>query len=137
MTTLYDRIGRTYCATRREDVRIAESIGKALGDARSVVNVGAGTGAYEPVDREVLAVEPSRMMASQRLAGSAPVIRAAAESLPLRDESFDAALAVNTVHHWTDLRAGLRELRRVVRNRVVIFVRDTRKGASFWLTDDY
>jgi SAM-dependent methyltransferase len=134
---LYDRIGRTYCATRREDPRITALVGQALGDARSVINVGAGTGAYEPADREVLAVEPSRTMVAQRLARSARVIRAFAERLPFRDKSFDAALAVNTIHHWTDLRAGLRELRRVARNRVLIFVRDTRKGASFWLTDDY
>jgi SAM-dependent methyltransferase len=137
MTALYDRIGRSYGATRREDPRIAAKIRAALGDARSVVNVGAGAGAYEPTDREVLAIEPSKTMIAQRPPGSAPVIRASAEDLPLRDESFDAALAVNTVQHWTDLRAGLRELRRIARRRIVIFLRHPESGASFWLTEDY
>ena len=115
MSTLYDRIGGSYCTTRRQDPRIAALIEDALGDARSAINVGAGTGSYEPTDREVLAVEPSRTMITQRPRRSAPVIRASAEKLPLRDKSFDAALAVNTVQHWTDLRAGLRELRRIAR----------------------
>jgi SAM-dependent methyltransferase len=108
MSTLYDRIGGSYCATRRQDSRIAALINDALGDARSVVNVGAGTGAYEPTDREVLAVEPSETMIAQRPRRSAPVVRASAEKLPFRDGSFDAVLAVNTVHHWNGLRAGLR-----------------------------
>jgi SAM-dependent methyltransferase len=137
MTVLYDRIGGTYGATRRPDPRIASAIDDALGDARSVVNVGAGTGAYEPTDREVLAVEPSATMIAQRPRTAAPVIRASAEDLPLADKSFDAALAVNTVHHWTDVRAGVRELRRVARKRIVIFLRDGRRGAPFWLVKDY
>lgn len=137
MSRLYDRIGGSYRATRRPDPRIAALINDALGDARSVVNVGAGTGAYEPTDREVLAVEPSETMIAQRPRRSAPVIQAGAEELPLADDSFDAALAVNTVHHWTDLRAGLRELRRVARKRIVVFLRDGRSGAPFWLVDDY
>jgi SAM-dependent methyltransferase len=99
--------------------------------------VGAGAGAYEPTDREVLAIEPSETMIAQRPPGSAPVIQAAAEGLPLGDDSFDAALAVNTVQHWTDLRAGLRELRRVARKRIVIFLRDPRRGVPFWLAEDY
>jgi SAM-dependent methyltransferase len=134
---LYDRIGASYRTTRRPDPRIAALIGDALGDARSVVNVGAGTGAYEPVDREVLAVEPSETMIAQRPPGAAPVIQASAEELPLPDGSFDAALAVNTVHHWTDLESGLRELRRITRKRIVIFLRDARSGAPFWLVEDY
>lgn len=137
MGTLYDRIGVGYCATRREDPRIAALIGDALGDARSVVNVGAGTGAYEPTDREVLAVEPSETMIAQRPPQSAPAIRASAEALPLPDASFDAALAVNTLQHWNDVAAGLRELRRVARRRIVIFLRDARSGVRFWLTEDY
>jgi SAM-dependent methyltransferase len=137
MSALYDRIGSSYLGTRREDPRLAALIIGALGDARSVVNVGAGTGAYEPTDREVLAIEPSRAMIEQRPRGSAPVIQARAEKLPLRHRSFDAALAVNTVHHWTDLRAGLRELRRIVRKRIVILLRDARAGTPFWLTEDY
>jgi SAM-dependent methyltransferase len=137
MRRLYDRIGGSYRATRRPDPRIAALINDALGDARSVVNVGAGAGAYEPVDREVLAVEPSETMIMQRPRGSARVIQAGAEQLPLPDDSFDAALAVNTVQHWTDLRAGLCELRRIARKRIVIFLRDGRSGAPFWLVEDY
>ncbi|MDQ3401299.1 MAG: class I SAM-dependent methyltransferase [Chloroflexota bacterium] len=137
MSRLYDRIGRSYRVTRRPDPRIAAAIDAALGDVRSVVNVGAGVGAYEPAAREVLAVEPSATMIEQRPQGSAPVIQASAEELPLADDSFDAALAVNTVHHWTDLRAGLAEIRRVACERIVIFLRDPRSGAPFWLVDDY
>lgn len=137
MTNLYDRIGGSYRVTRRPDPRIAGLINEALGDARSLVNVGAGTGAYEPTDREVLAVEPSETMIAQRPSQAAPVIKASAEELPLADDSFDAALAVNTVQHWTDLRGGLHELRRVARKRVVIFLRDPRKGTPFWLVEDY
>ena len=133
MSRVYERIGVTYRATRETEPRIAAAILDALGDARSVVNVGAGTGSYEPSDREVLAVEPSAGMIAQRPRGSAPAIHASAEALPLDDDSFDAALAVNTVHHWTDVRAGLRELRRVARKRVVIFLRDPRRGVPFWL----
>jgi SAM-dependent methyltransferase len=134
---LYDRIGRTYRETRRPDPRIAALIDEGLGDARSVVNVGAGAGAYEPADRDVLAVEPSATMIAQRPPGAAPAIQASAEDLPLADDSFDAALAVNTVHHWSDLRAGLRELRRVARKRVVIFLRNPQAGVPFWLVEDY
>jgi SAM-dependent methyltransferase len=131
----YDRIGTTYAATRRSDPRIAAAIHAALGDAQSVVNVGSGIGGYEPVDREVLAVEPSATMIAQRPPSAAPAIQASAEELPLDDNSFDAALAVNTVHHWTDLEAGLRELRRVARARIVIVLRDPRAGRRFWLMD--
>ena len=137
MTTLYDRIGGTYSASRAEEPRIAALIRDGLGSARSVVNVGAGTGAYEPTDREVLAVEPSATMIAQRRPGAARVFQASAEKLPFDDRSVDAALAVNTVHHWTDLRAGLRELRRIARLRVVIFLRNPNAGAPFWLTDHY
>jgi SAM-dependent methyltransferase len=137
MSTRYDEIGKSYCATRRPDPRIATAILRALGDARSVANIGAGAGSYEPADRDVLAVEPSETMIAQRLPGSAPAVRARAENLPLRNGSFDAALAVNTVHHWADLRAGLRELRRIARERIVIFLRNARSGTPFWLTEDY
>jgi SAM-dependent methyltransferase len=136
-TALYDRIGTTYSATRATEPRIAGAIRAALGDARSVVNVGAGAGAYEPTDLDVLAVEPSAAMIAQRPPGSAPAVRARAESLPLADTSFDAALAVNTVHHWDDLAAGLRELRRVARKRIVIFRRDGQKGTPLWLVERY
>jgi SAM-dependent methyltransferase len=137
MSTLYDRIGVGYCATRTAEPRIEAVINDALGDARSVVNVGAGTGTYEPTDREVLAVEPSETMIAQRPPRSAPVVQGSAEKLPLGDGSFDAALAVNTVQHWADLRAGIRELRRVARKRIVIFLRHAAAGTPFWLTEDY
>jgi SAM-dependent methyltransferase len=135
MSRVYDRIGTTYAATRRPDPRLAAAIVAALGDAGSVVNVGAGAGSYEPADREVLAVEPSATMIAQRPPSAAPAIQAAAEELPLGDGSFDAALAVNTIHHWTHLAAGLREVRRVARRRVVIFLRDPPAGERFWLLD--
>jgi SAM-dependent methyltransferase len=135
VTALYDRIGTHYASTRTPDVRIARLIREALGDAHSVLNVGAGAGSYEPSDLEVLAVEPSAAMIAQRPAGAAPVLQASAEKLPLPDKSYDAALAVNTVHHWRDLRAGLGELRRVARKRIVIFMRDGARGESFWLAD--
>ena len=133
--TLYDRIGTHYSATRATDPRIATRIREALGDARSVVNVGAGAGAYEPEDLEVLAVEPSAEMIAQRPPRAAPVLQASAEALPLPDKSYDAALAVDTVHHWSDVRAGLHELRRVARRRIVIFMRDGSRGEPFWLED--
>jgi len=131
LSALYDRIGATYQATRRPDPRIAAHILAALGDARSVLNVGAGTGSYEPTDREVLAVEPSATMIAQRPPGAPPVVQATAEELPLPDKSYDAALAVNTIHHWQDITQALAEIRRVVRRRIVVFmnVRDE----SFWL----
>lgn len=136
---LYDVIGSAYPATRRTEPRIAARIWDALGDARTVLNVGAGTGSYEPHDREVTAVEPSAVMRAQRPAGAAPCVAAAAESLPFEDQSFDAAMAVSTVHHWRDPVAGLRELRRVAR-RVVVFTydaEDTGWAQRFWLTRDY
>ena len=134
MVPLYDRIGRDYSARRKPDPRIAEAILRALGDAGTVVNVGAGAGAYEPTDRQVVAVEPSMTMIAQRGAGSAPVIRASATALPFRDDSFDAALAVLTVHHWPDRQLGLSELRRVARSRIVVLTWD-RSSPGFWLTD--
>src|ERR671939_104597 len=121
---LYDNIGAGYSVTRRTEPRIAAQVWAALGDAQTVLNVGAGTGSYEPADREVTAVEPSAVMRAQRPAGAAPCIAATAESLPFEDKSFDAAMAVSTVHHWPDPIAGLRELQRVAR-RVVVFTCDT------------
>jgi SAM-dependent methyltransferase len=133
---LYDTIGAGYTVTRGTEPRIAAQIWAALGDARTVLNVGAGAGSYEPSDRDVLAVEPSVVMRAQRPAGSAPCVAAAAESLPFDDQSFDAAMAVCTVHHWQDPIAGLREMRRVAR-RVVVFLLDTSDPSQFWLTRDY
>ena len=136
---LYDTIGATYTATRRTEPRIAARVWAALGDARTVLNVGAGTGSYEPPGRDVTAVEPSALMRAQRPAGAAPCVAAAAESLPLGDQSFDAAMAIATVHHWKDPIAGLHEMRRVAR-RVVVFTHDTSDAGwrrRFWLTRDY
>src|SRR5262249_45562792 len=134
---LYDRIGRGYTTTRRPDPRIAAAIGAALGDARTVVNVGAGAGAYEPSDRGIVATEPSTAMIRQRPAGAAPCVRAIAEQLPFRDGWFDASLAVLTIHHWTDQAAGLAELRRVARRRVVLLTWDPEARDAFWLTTEY
>jgi SAM-dependent methyltransferase len=131
----YERIGRTYAATRRTDPRIAARIWHALGDARSVVNVGAGTGSYEPPHLEVLAVEPSAVMAAQRPPEAAPVVLARAEELPLADDSFDAAMAIITIHHWTDAAAGIAEMRRVARDRIVVLTFDTRVTDRAWLRD--
>jgi SAM-dependent methyltransferase len=134
---LYDRIGVSYSQTRREEPRIAARIHHALGDARSVVNVGAGAGAYEPRDREVIAVEPSSVMIAQRPPGAARAIQARAEALPLRDDSVDAAMAVLSDHHWEDRRRGLREMRRVARGRVVLFTYEPAMADSFWFVRDY
>jgi SAM-dependent methyltransferase len=136
---LYDAIGGAYTATRRTEPRIAAQMWDALGDARTVLNVGAGTGSYEPAGRDVTAVEPSAVMRAQRPAGAAPCVAAAAESLPFEDQSFDAAMAFSTVHHWQDPIAGLREMRRVAR-RVVVFTFDASEFGwrrRFWLTRDY
>ena len=136
---LYDVIGSAYPATRRTEPRIAAKVWDALGDARTVLNVGAGTGSYEPADREVTAVEPSAVMRAQRPAGAAPCVAAAAEHLPFEDQSFDAAMAFSTIHHWQDPIAGLREMRRVAR-RVVVFTHDASDTGwrhRFWLSRDY
>jgi SAM-dependent methyltransferase len=131
--SLYDAIGRTYAASRREDPRIALAIRTALGDAASIVNVGAGAGSYEPSDRRVVAVEPSATMLAQRPATAAPAIQASAEELPFPDAEFDAAMAVLTIHHWADRRRGLAEMRRVARDRIVLFVRDPDACRWWWL----
>ncbi len=133
----YDRIGIGYSAIRQPDPRIAARIEAALGDARTVLNVGAGTGSYEPDDRQVTAVEPSAEMIAQRPPGSAPVAQASAEALPFDDESFDAAMAIISVHHWADHRAGLAEMARVARQRVVILTFDPAPLSELWLVRDY
>jgi SAM-dependent methyltransferase len=136
---LYDTIGATYTVTRRTEPRIAAQVWAALGDARTVLNVGAGTGSYEPADRDVTAVEPSAVMRAQRPAGAARCVAATAESLPFEDQSFDAAMAFATVHHWRDPIAGVHEMRRVAR-RVVVCTCDTTDRSwrrRFWLTRDY
>lgn len=133
MAALYDDIGVNYAALRRPDPRIAAVIEAALGEARTVLNVGAGTGSYEPADRTVTAVEPSAEMIRKRPPGAAPAVRATADALPFPDESFDAAMAVLTLHHWPDRAAGLREMRRVTRGRIVLLTFDP--AARPWLTD--
>lgn len=136
---LYDHIGRDYAWYRKPDVRIASAIRAALGDVQSVLNVGAGAGSYEPRDCNVVAVEPSLAMIRQRAPGAAPVVQGSAESLPFADASFDATLAILTLHHWKDRAAGLRELQRVARQRVVLFVFDPEFVGfhQFWLIRDY
>ena len=129
---LYDTIGAAYTVTRRTEPRIAEQVWAALGDAQTVLNVGAGTGSYEPPGRDVTAVEPSAVMRAQRPAGAAPCVDAVAESLPFEDQSFDAAMAFATIDHWQDPIAGLREMRRVAR-RVVAFTYDASDPDLFWL----
>ena len=137
MSHLYDRIGQGYAAVRREDPRLAAAIHAALGDARTVVNVGAGAGSYEPRDRDVIAVEPSPVMLAQRPVGAAPAVQATAESLPFADGAFDAAMAVLSDHHWPDRAAGLRELKRVASRRAVVLQCDLEPMMDFWLVRDY
>lgn len=136
MTQLYDEIGIGYRSYRRPDPRLADAILRALGDAETVVNVGAGTGSYEPTDRPVVAVEPSQAMILQRPQDGAPVVQASAVNLPFRDAAFAAALAILTVHHWPDRRQGLRELARVAARRLVIVTWDP-AYRGFWLVEDY
>jgi len=137
---VYDTIGRGYARQRRPDPRIAARLIAALGGARSVLNVGAGTGSYEPphdsTDRRVVAVEPSAVMLAQRPPSAAPAVRARAEALPFPDRSFDAAMAVLTLHHWTDRALGLAECARVARERVVLLTWDPATD-GFWLVQDY
>ena len=133
----YDEsLGGGYAQRRRPDPRIAVRIRRALGDARRIVNVGAGAGSYEPEDLDVVAVEPSAVMRAQRPPAAAPCVDAQAEDLPFDDLAFDAALAVLTVHHWGDWRAGCAELRRVARRRVVL-TWDPAVAESFWLVAEY
>ncbi|HSU16116.1 class I SAM-dependent methyltransferase [Longimicrobium sp.] len=132
----YDAIGTTYVRHRRPDPRIAAAVAEALGDAASVVNVGAGAGAYEPDDRPVAAAEPSAVMLAQRARGAAPAVQARAEALPFADSSAGAVMAVLTIHHWADAARGLAECARVARDRVVLLTFDP-ESAGFWLVQDY
>jgi SAM-dependent methyltransferase len=133
---IYDTIGATYTSTRRPDPRIAAQIHAALGDAETVIDVGAGAGSYEP-PQTVLAIEPSAVMIAQRPAGAAPALQAAAESIPLGDDAADAVMALLTVHHWTDLEAGIAEMRRIARRRVVVLTWDQSVTREFWLLSEY
>jgi SAM-dependent methyltransferase len=131
---MYDRIGRSYRQARQPDPRIEARVNAALGGASTVVNIGAGTGNYEPGNRRLVAVEPSLTMIAQRAQHAAQVVQAAAERLPFSDKTFDAAMALHTVHHWRDPRAGLLEMRRVA-DSAVVFCGSV--AHTFWLTSDY
>jgi SAM-dependent methyltransferase len=134
----YDEIGCDYATTRREDPWLRDRVMSALGDSGTIVNVGAGTGSYEPGDRYVIAIEPSDVMAAQRPAELVPAIRGSAAPLMLRDNSVDAAMAILTIHHWDDqLESGVGELRRVARGPVVILTVDADVSADMWLLRDY
>ena len=133
MADRYDSIGINYRELRKPDPRIAAVIEQALGDAETVLNVGAGTGSYEPADRQVTAVEPSAAMIQQRGPAAAPAIQASAEALPFADNAFDASMAILTIHHWRDQAAGLREMRRVTRGPIVLLTFDP--ASRPWLTD--
>ncbi len=134
MAALYDVIGRGYADLRKPDPRIAAPIRRALGDAQSVLNVGAGAGSYEPDDLDVTALEPSVEMIRQRPPGGREAVKGVAEAIPFPDDGFDAAMGVLTVHHWTDAEAGLAEMQRVARKRIVILTFDA-NAPFFWLAD--
>ncbi len=136
MTAVYDTIGRTYARRRRADERIARIIRDALGDSTSVLNIGAGTGAYEPHRGDVVAVEPSATMIAQRAENLAPVVRAVAEHLPFARDRFDGVMAILTMHHWRDVHAGLAECLRVARRRIVLLTWDP-ESEGLWLLRDY
>ncbi len=131
----YERIGTSYAATRQTEPRIAGYIEAALGNARSVVNVGAGAGSYEPAELEVVAIEPSETMAAQRPPHLPRAVIAGAESLPLADDSADAAMAIITIHHWSDLPAGIAEMRRVARDRILVLTLDPDVISKSWVRD--
>lgn len=134
----YERIGRGYAGRRREDPSLKRLILDALGGSRSVANIGAGTGSYEPHDRAVIAIEPSAVMVGQRPAGSALAVRAVADRLPLADGSVDAAMTVLSIHHWHPAqRAGVMEMRRIARKRIVIVTVDAMISGQMWLMADY
>jgi ubiquinone/menaquinone biosynthesis C-methylase UbiE len=133
----YNRMGINYSDFRQPEPRIEAAIWAGLGDARSVVNVGAGAGSYEPTDRKVVAVEPSPVMIAQRGPDAAPALEGVAEALPLDDNSVDAAMGVLTIHHWPDLEAGLAEMRRVARRRIVLLTIDTEKNSEIWTLSEY
>lgn len=132
MGAKYDTIGINYAELRRPDRRIAAAIRDALGSAKVILNVGAGTGSYEPADRQVTAVEPSLEMIRKRSSSAGRVIQASAENLPFDDNAFEASMAILTVHHWPDKQAGLQEMRRVTRGRIVLLTFDPSHRP--WLT---
>lgn len=134
MSSLYDTIGLNYANLRQPDPRIARQIDAALGNAETVLNVGAGAGSYEPLDRRITSVEPSARMIDQRPASDATVVQASAENLPFEDNSFDAAMAILTIHHWSDKKKGVAEMRRVTRGKLVFLTFDP-SFRGFWLAE--
>ena len=134
---LYDTIGVGYALNRQPDPRWSAIIHRAIGDARTILNVGAGAGSYEPDGRSVIALEPSRRMIAQRSARAAPVVQGVADAMPFPDQSFDVALAVLTVHHWPDATAGLAEMRRVAARQVIVTWEPAEFAEQFWLVRDY
>ncbi len=133
-TFLYDTIGKRYKNYRHPDYRIAASISNYLSDSLKIINIGAGLGAYEPTDKNIVAVEPSSVMIGQRINNSVPVVQGCAEALPFKDNSFECALCILTIHHWSDIEVGLREALRVSNRKVLLF---TWIGFvnHFWLLD--
>jgi SAM-dependent methyltransferase len=134
MNTLYDTIGLNYANLRKPDFRIAQRIETALGGAKTVLNVGAGAGSYEPADRQITALEPSAEMIQQRPASNATLIQGSEEDLPYGDKFFDASMAVLTIHHWSDQERGVMEMRRVTRDKIVFLTYDP-LFHGFWLAD--
>ncbi len=135
--TLYDRLGGGYAKMRRPDPRISARIRAAIGSRGLVLNVGAGTGSYEPADLAVVAVEPATVMLQQRSRDAAPAVQAVAEALPFADRSFAAGMAVSTVHHWDDLAGGLSELRRVIRGVIAVLSWDMTVFNDYWVVAEY
>lgn len=133
MGSKYDEIGINYSELRKPDPRIAAAIWDALGPAKTVLNVGAGTGSYEPMNRSVTAVEPSLEMSRKRTSSAAKVLQGSAENLPFANDTFDASMAILTIHHWPDKEAGLEEMRRVTRGPIVLLTFDPAKRP--WLTE--
>lgn len=136
MNPLYDAIGTNYAVTRRTDPQIAQQLYAELAGATQIVNIGAGTGSYEPEGVDLVAVEPSAEMISQRKSGAHPVEQAFAEKLPFADNSFSHAMTVLSMHHWTNRAAAFREINRVATERFVAITWDP-TAEPFWLTRDY
>jgi SAM-dependent methyltransferase len=129
----YNAHGSDYSAYRRTDPRIAQYVHEALGEARTILNVGAGAGSYEPFDRYVVAIEPSSVMRSQRSDKHVPALNGKAEALPFDDNAFDAVMAMVTVHHWLYMKKGLKELKRVSRKKVLVLSFDPEALDNFWM----
>ena len=134
MNSLYDTIGLNYADLRKPDPRIAQRIDTALGDAKTILNVGAGTGSYEPANGQLTALDPSAEMIAQRAPSNVSVIQASAENIPFDDKTFDASMAVLTIHHWSDQARGVAEMRRVTQGKIVFLTFDP-SFRRFWLAD--